>query len=75
MMLITNVTMSNNVFEKLEVLAKGIATEMAPYTESTVRTHTREFQTKKTATKVRPFRRRRFANPAQIKGVKNVQDV
>lgn len=66
---------SLDVFTELEVLAKGFATEMAPFTESTVRQHTRDFQTKKTGTRVKPFRRRRFKDPSQMRGIKNVQDV
>lgn len=67
--------MSKNVFTELETLAKGIATTMAPFTETTVRTHTREFKAKKTGTRVRPFRRKKFADPSQARGIENAQDV
>lgn len=66
---------SLNAFQELEILAKGIGTEMVPFTESTVRQHTREFQSKKMGTRVRPFRRRRFKDASQMRGIKNVQDV
>lgn len=64
-----------DAFQELEILAKSFATTMLPTTDYTVRTHKRKFENRKMGTKVKPYRRRKFAVPGQMNSVDNVQDV
>jgi hypothetical protein len=54
---------------------KSIGTTSQPTTQYTVRAHKRVNMTKRNANSVTNFKRRRFSDPGQVRGVTNIQDM